>query len=850
MTGGRAFAEAVRNGERNREAARLMSNWCANARIEGMGRGLLAAQTGLPIGHHAIGCDFATDDSRAYFYELRDAAVDFHDRNCRTCPHRKGGRLPNITELAAARDRRREVQAKIEAERTVDSEAAFAHREVQRAELKTRLSPIGQALVDDIAAYDREASQENRDRLLQSARLAPEHFEPALIEYVLHLGGTADWFDEPALGILRAVDTESWRLARVAVRVLGRGVCRDLAAEILAPLVHLIDHETALAVTPAAMDLALPDQRDHIGARYREPQPELLARLHELHPGAVAAAVDRLLASRKSYSVELAGRGLTALIQSDPEAATPHARSLISTFARATLLVDDFDDLNHELYHLADAVVGAFDDAPEAVDGLLQDYATGPGSEARNRVYELYSRALRSRDREMLPADSQRVRIAFRRMIWVTTEPGDDKTLQAAASVFRHTGGSLDDIARVEIDALLSAPFLLADRIDSLESRQLDQNDPLAAIERGSQRASLQGLIVGFLELAARAAGNDEAALAKIGDFLDAIPEDRHLLRGLAISSLGRLADTLAGLQRYLPHLYRATVGPSVIERSYAATAFSKLSPNALENVPPLLFEAFQPLLWDSYTAVHKAAARAFRRSLPDALLPNALNALLNLVHHYRTESGEDRFLAQCVRTLAGFADEFGQHSGALRRYLIGVALEIDPVLLRSDLRSLSHTLGLEPGFARLVIRMLPHMGSRINQSDGAAQLVGRLSTASIRAHEAELERLGCDLAPHDPWLTLVVTDALARAGAGAAAARVASARLRSLDDIPRNRNQRIHARFVELALAFEQAVAARDDAAVQQLVTAWKDNEAAMASQHREERRASDNRTNLPFAD
>ena len=144
---------------------------------------------------------------------------------------------------------------------------------------------------------------------------------------------------------------------------------------------------------------------------------------------------------------------------------------------------------------------------------------------------------------------------------------------------------------------------------------------------------------------------------------------------------------------------------------------------------------------------------------------------------------------------------------------------------------------------------MLPHMGDRFNRSDEPAKLVGRFSTASVRAHEAELERLGCDLAPHDPWLTLVVTDALARARVGAAAARVASARLRSLDDIPRNRNQRIHARFVELALAFEQAVAARDDAAVQQLVTAWKDNEAAMA-QHREERRASDNRTNLPFSD
>ena len=102
---------------------------------------------------------------------------------------------------------------------------------------------------------------------------APERFEPALVDYVLHLGETANWFNEPALGILRAVDIEPSRLARVAAHVLRRGVGGgDLAAEILAPLVHLIDHaQTAFPVIPAAMDMALPDHRDHIGARYREP---------------------------------------------------------------------------------------------------------------------------------------------------------------------------------------------------------------------------------------------------------------------------------------------------------------------------------------------------------------------------------------------------------------------------------------------------------------------------------------------------------------------------------------------------------------------------------------------------
>ena len=205
--------------------------------------------------------------------------------------------------------------------------------------------------------------------------------------------------------------------------------------------------------------------------------------------------------------------------------------------------------------------------------------------------------------------------LAFRRMVWVTTEPFHDKISQAATSVFRHTGGSLDDIARIEIDALLGAPFLLADRIEALESMPLDKNDPLAAIERFNQRTSLEGLIRGF----SRTGGSGERGPMKRRSQRSATSSTRSP-KTATFCAAWRSARSAGSLTRW-PNFsaicrifYHAMVGPSVIERSYAATALGELGQNALENVPPLVFEAFLPLLSDSYKAVHQAAARAFRR--------------------------------------------------------------------------------------------------------------------------------------------------------------------------------------------------------------------------------------------
>jgi hypothetical protein len=85
----------------------LVRNWCAHVRIQKVGGvGLVEAQTGLPIGHHSLRCDHAGAGGVAT-WELRDAALDFYDRNCSDCKMRKLVNFPNLSGLIAERDEKR-----------------------------------------------------------------------------------------------------------------------------------------------------------------------------------------------------------------------------------------------------------------------------------------------------------------------------------------------------------------------------------------------------------------------------------------------------------------------------------------------------------------------------------------------------------------------------------------------------------------------------------------------------------------------------------------------------------------------------------------------------------------------
>ena len=90
MSVDRKLEKTLAAGERNAATLELIKNWCAHVRVTKFGgTGLVEVYTGYPIGHHGLECDFAPASGGA-FWDLRDSALDFYDRNCA----RLSGALP------------------------------------------------------------------------------------------------------------------------------------------------------------------------------------------------------------------------------------------------------------------------------------------------------------------------------------------------------------------------------------------------------------------------------------------------------------------------------------------------------------------------------------------------------------------------------------------------------------------------------------------------------------------------------------------------------------------------------------------------------------------------------------
>lgn len=848
MAGRCDFEDTIRAGERNRDTARLVANWCAHAHVEKFGGiGLIEAQTGLPIGHHGIACDHAPVGGMSC-WELRDSVIDFYDRNCSTCEKRRPVRLPNIIEIIAERDRTRDQRRAHEAAAETKAAEEFRLRDEERDALRPALDAVNRTILDDVAAYDRDRTQENLGRLTGAARMAPERFQERLKSYLTSLAEGQPWFAEAGVLMLHAIGADRSVVARLALSLMAGDWSEPHLVDIVLDRVGEENADSVRLALPAIVDLASPDHENSFGQSPRHDE-RLLLSYWKRHSTVILDEVEGMLASRQRHKAEMAGRLLSVLQRTDPAAADPVARSLVSTYVRARLLIDDLKDEDDTLPYLLDALQGAFLSAPELLDRLLQEYSAGSDRMSAGRIYKVYARMLGwKRDDEPLLLAPHR--IAMTRLVWAATTVNEPNVLQTIASTFHRLPDRLAPVVRCEVGAIVGAAFLLADRVAAIdaEARGRDQ-DMLSFMERRNRRSTLASLMSHLLEWTAEASVGHPAAMDNLLALMDTIPEDREELRGRSLAALQHLAEDVDGLRRFLPHLYHGLVGSSVMVRSLSATAVGELRYRARRNVPPLVFEAFCALLGDPYVAVHKAAANALiHSSIPEEYRGRVAAALMSIVQHYRTLSHEDNFLAKCVRLLAGMADDFGRASRGVRNYLIDVAMGLDPVFLQSEIGSLSHTLGIEPAFGKLAARMLPSMADRINRSDNGEALIQSLSPEAVRLHAAELREAAVSVAHDDLRLSLSVVETMSRSGANEEAVGLAAALIEAFEDNTHFRYRRLTIRLVLLGLQLERVAASGDRQARQRIRTEWEQASGELAAADREHRER-DRRAGLPFA-
>jgi hypothetical protein len=836
--------EAIEAGTRNQETAVLVRNWCANVRIKKFGGvGLVEAQTGLPIGHHSLACDHAGGGGMAT-WDLRDAALDFHDRYCVDCKLRKPAGFPSLLKLVAERDQRH-VEAERERSRaSAAAEDAYHKRQAVRAALQAKLPPLSSAIIEHIGDLDLNHTEENRARIVQSAQLAPRHFTDDVVSYVVVLAETEYWFQETGLLVLDAVNADPVRIARLAMSALARSSSMRVAARILEKHATHIEPERLTSALPAIMHIADPRHSSFAMGEPPPAEPALLQLLYRSHREAVDATIETLISSYVDTKIDLAARGISAIGAEDPSIFRTHRRTMVATFVRAASLVHDFEEYHRGLHDLQNAIIAAFFQFPDETDQLISEYLRGATADQTQRAMRLYERFMsvdRKYDAAPVPADSKPHRIAFSRLLWAATTLTEAEPLRVIASAFHGDPYHLVDIARAEIDGLIGAMLLMAQRVQQHEDNQpTEPRDFLHHLESANKRETFAGLAASFAKWAAIAAKSDPFLGRKLIACFGHIREGQEWLRGRFLKQLAKFGDTVDGLQLILPFLYNDLVCASPLLRAYAAETIAELPSAAHRSLPPLVYEAFSVLLYDPYVVVHKAAIHALRQfALPQELMRNATRAVFTVIRTYEKNQKEARFLIEAISWLAAELKRSDNADNNIARYLVSVLCKIEPETLRYEIRWCARSLSDTYGFIDVVMRILPFVDCR--EHDDEIDLLDRIPPDEVLRRKSELCTMGVQLATDQMWITARIVEALTRAAAWRDARQLLEDAIAAIPDTVEMRMRRMVLQSLLISARLEESLADGAASNAAALDKEWQDLQVSKAEfiQDAQERRS-----------
>lgn len=813
MSRDRDIERAIWQGERNQDAKRLIQNWCRHARVEKFGgTGLIEMQTGLPIGHHAMVCDYAPASGIATWL-LEESALRFHDAHCVSCPHRVPVALPNLTMLVAQRDTDRQgahVRAH-EAQRA--KETALQVRATVRAELRTILPVLAKTFMDDLDRLDADRNEQAATRVIESARLAPEMLVPALVEYLFSvLEGDDHWLE--AAGLTLLADTQDQpRLVRCAMKCLRQGYALDLAA---ATVTHRMDHIDAADIPEAVIGLAYvatPPRSEFGSPRQDDGDPTPLIQLAERFPEDVERGLLALLSRRDQIRVGVTTRAMGLLIARNERWVRPFLRQLAAHLSRLDVLVDieRESELRQITHDLQVALASAFLAAPDLADDELMRQFESASDDGEGRVAGVYEHVLRHahRDRDakpvVAPAHTHAFGAAIRRLAALSATSGNNEVTQHVLSAFRHPSAALAPAAKTSMDLLLGTAAVLDSKLQAPgpEPSVLAPPDPLTEMEKANRRSNLRYLRAALLELAVHGALADAEGLASFEAFLSQRGLLGDTFEAAILREIAPLLSAGSGLKVMLPYLYGAMVGASVAGRAAAADALKDIGSQRFADLPDLVADSLVLMLFDPYVMVHKAAVRALGRlRIPPHFHRLMAAALDNLIVAYR--GGEDsEFLLECIEAKATTYRGEDPLPEAQGQVLLALIAELEPsILLRSGHRYFLKRFQHLDGWAALVLGWVGQC-QEVYELEHALELVADLSPAACALQvPAILQAVATD--PTNRQLCSTFVELLSRERAWLGATQVAALHVAAFPDTVRERVRRIQAQQLERHIRFE----------------------------------------------
>lgn len=800
------------------------------------GVGLIEMQTGLPIGHHSLECPHAAAAGMAT-WDLADAAVDFYDRNCAGCSHRKPVGFPNISELVAARDKakaEKEEEAKAYQEKVASE---LARRDAAREAIRQELSPVQATVLDQLRELDHNPTSERVTQLVETAKVAPEHFTASVQDHLMELLDIGGWSrSEACLGVLEALGAPADKLCNAALKALGGHDAVHEAAALVLKHAAAADEKLIAKALSSLIGLANPKSSPIMGGRQHvDPRP--LQVLFRHHPKAVKEGIERILDSNSAYRVETAARGIEAISESDPAFAVGFATTLVSKLVRANHLLQDLDERDFEQTGvIRKAIAAAFAYSPDEVDKIIQGFVVGADDDGRAAIVSIYNEVLRDlqfgRGRfgaEKVPPTNAHA-LAFKRLIWAATSMQGTETLQALQSALHGELYDLAPLATQEIDSLLGASALLDDKLDTKTSPLLTGiQDPvpqeLAELEQWNRQGTLSGLQETFVRWACQAArAGGMPAVETVLAFFRQLPEDRENLRAAFIGNMHKMISGNETLNAILPDFYSALVGGFQVWRSSAASALGEFAGRRHNDLPDLVYEAFVPLLTDPFVIVHQAAVRALERfTLPEALAPQARNALVVLVMTYAQSRSNDRFLLDCLELLCGRYEPGPELEPQLASTVLALLKRAKPSEVSRDIRFWGRRLRNHAHFGDLLLHLLQDREAIGYHADNLYSELKKLPPHVIQANLNAIERFGLLGNQVIRGRAGFIVGLLSEAGAGEKALNVARAAYAAIEDTAWNKPVKLDAELRMIACEYEHAIASGDSAGLAGVGQRWR---------------------------
>ena len=602
------YKEAVEAGQRNQRAIKLLSNWCFHAEFaRSPGRGLIEAETGLPIGHMGVQCKFSRKNSM-FCWLLEDAAYDFYQKNCRDCEERVPVDFPNIMSFVGPREKAAVKRKKEREKEEKRRKKKQIERRKERGELRYELSLEETFVLDLLDELDQEDIARDDPRLEQLANLAPETFTRKVIEHLLpavlheHLP-----YSKPAARALLRAPLEPEERLSVAVRLVGSYDKSTAAVEVVLSDAEKLSQSDLKIVLSRFVSMALgPPPGMHIGGSKRiilDSAP--IHSLFQKRGAEIFSEVEALLGDANPRNIGAAVEIILAT-ESD-ELISKHTKSIFAKLMRRRTLLPEEGRDSSVLYYLREAASMCLERFPKETDEIIQSFLTDNDDIGKEEANRTYSSVLKHNFREKVQIGKSQ-RIAFRRLLWAAVE-GPEDSMDSAGQFFRHSWDEFSQLAGEYFSDLIGAAATLSEKYEQVDTESsLDLTDDVfASMDKSNKRTaidSLQGALIEWAAIGARAKGREG-----IEEFLDLyrkLPEGQTQMRGNMIVHVSKLLTGVESLMLVLSDWYRALMDESAVVRASAVQAWESVPFDLVKNFPDLFFEAFSVLLTDPYVIVHR----------------------------------------------------------------------------------------------------------------------------------------------------------------------------------------------------------------------------------------------------